>query len=70
MAIRYTSCRATRNEETIAKLRELADGQPMEPVVVIDRAVARIATEMRRIHGGEWRTVVDHERLLVLVRPL
>lgn len=69
MAIKYVTREPVRNADTVARLRSMAEGQQLEPVVAIERAASRIATEMGRIHGGSWRTEIDHSARYVLVRP-
>lgn len=61
---------ATKNEEIVAGLRELAGAAaPMDPMIVIKRKAAEISTAMALVHGGEWRVLIDHEAPLVLIRP-
>jgi len=67
MAIRYATPLPVRNEDTVARLRDMADGPPYEPAVAIERAAIRAATEMKRIHGGQWEYRVDHQRKLMMV---
>lgn len=67
MAIRYATRPDVRNVDTVAKLRDLADGPPLEPAVAIERAAARIVTEMVRIHGGQWEHRIDHQRKMMMV---
>lgn len=69
MAIRIVTRPKVRNEDTLSRLREMASDRPVEPVIAIERAAARIATEMARIHGGDWGVLIDHQSRLVLVRP-
>lgn len=70
MAIKYAKPPPIRNIDTVDKMKEMGSDQPYEPVVAIERSAARIATEMTRIHGGEWRTMIDHQTGFVLVaRP-
>ena len=54
MAIRYATRPAVRNADTVARLRDMAEGEQLGPAVAIDRAAVRIVDEMTRIHGGEW----------------
>jgi hypothetical protein len=67
MAIEYAPRVRTRNVDTVAKLREMADDRPLEPVVAIERAAARIATEMKAIHGGHWTIDINHDAAFVSV---
>lgn len=61
---------ATKNEEIVAGLRELAGAAaPLDPMIVIKRKAAEISTAMALVHGGEWRVLIDHEAPLVLIRP-
>lgn len=59
---------ATKNDEIVAKLRESAGAAPpMDPVVVIKRKTAEVATMMALMHGGDWKVRVDHEQGLVMI---
>lgn len=67
MAIKYAKPPPVRNADTVDKLKEMGSDQPYEPVVAIERAAARISREMQRIHGGEWRYQIDHQRRMMMV---
>ena len=67
MAIRYATRPAVRNADTVARLRDMAEGDQLGPAVAIDRAAVRIVDEMTRIHGGEWTYRVDHQRKMMMV---
>jgi hypothetical protein len=59
----------SRNDQIVAELRDIAGAGPaMDPIIVIKRKTAEIATAMALLHGGEWRVVVDHQIPMVLVR--
>lgn len=59
---------ATKNEEIVAGLRELAGAAaPLDPMIVIKRKTAEIATAMALIHGGDWRVQIDHHLGFVVV---
>lgn len=60
MAIKYAKPPPVRNADTVSKLKSMVDDPPYEPVVAIERSAARIAKEMRRIHGGRWSVDIDH----------
>lgn len=64
--IEYTPCEKTRNDITMAGLRAMA-GVRLGPARNIERYADAIAAEMRRIHGGDWRVSIDHQRRSVLV---
>lgn len=69
LARRYRPKYATRNEEIVAGLREAAGaGPPIDPAMKVKRLVAEIAIQMALIHGGDWRTEIDHEIGAVVVR--
>lgn len=63
---------ATKNEEIVAGLRDLAGAAaPMDPMMVIKRKAAEISTAMALLHGGDWRVQIDHEvGLVAIVRRL
>lgn len=66
--IRRTS-EATPNG--VASLRQLANcDTTADPATRIARAAASIATEMKKLHGGNWETKIDHQRRLVMVWAL
>jgi hypothetical protein len=65
--IEFYTVKPVRNADTVAKLCEMADGPPLEPVVAIERAAARIADEMKMIHGGRWSIDIDHGACFVAV---
>ncbi len=69
MAIIHQIIRKEPNEnnKTVDDLKELGDSDPLSPSVAIERATARIADEMARIHGGEWHSKIDHQRRAVMV---
>lgn len=67
MAIRYATPPPVRNADTVARLRDIAEGPAFEPATVIERSAARIATEMMRIHGGNWEYRIDHQRKMMMV---
>lgn len=59
---------ATRNEEIIAELREAAGASPsLDPITVIKRKVAEIATLMALAHGGDWRVRIDHQEGVLMI---
>lgn len=61
---------ATKNEEIVAGLRDLAGAAaPMDPMIVIKRKAAEISTAMALLHGGDWQVQVDHDEGFVLVCP-
>lgn len=61
---------ATKNEEIVAGLRELAGAAaPLDPMIVIKRKAAEISTAMALLHGGDWRIEIDHQARFVLVAP-
>lgn len=65
----YAPCEKTRNEETVKRLKMLSSSQcHLDPVRRIESASLAIAEAMTEIHGGEWRTVIDHQRRIVFVR--
>lgn len=57
----------TRNCETLAKLREMAASQPLDPATRVRRGLEMAASGMAELHGGRWRTHVDHEAELAAV---
>lgn len=68
MAIEFRPKYATRNDEIVAGLRDAAGAvAPLDPVMVIKRKTAEIATAMALLHGGDWRVQIDHERGFVFV---
>lgn len=62
----YVRHQPTRNAVTVAKLRALAEASSADPQGIA-RAASRIAAEMARIHGGEFRVQIDHHAKIVLV---
>jgi hypothetical protein len=67
--IQYLPRDATRNEETLEKLRDMATSGswPMDPAKRVEQAALSIATAMSTIHGGQWRVQIDHLAGLVVV---
>jgi len=62
LARRYRPKYATRNEEIVAGLREAAGaGPPIDPHMRVKKLTAEVAVLMALIHGGDWRTEIDHE---------
>lgn len=56
------------NSSGVAALRRLANcDTTADPSTRIDRAANSIATEMKKLHGGNWHIQVDHQRRLVMV---
>lgn len=66
MAIKYEPRKKTGSQNTITFLQNLAE-QPSSPAIAIERAAARIASEMKKIHGGDWHVLTDHQRRLLMV---
>jgi hypothetical protein len=59
---------ATRNEQIVAELRDLAGAAaPVDPKLVVKRKAAEISIAMALLHGGDWRVKIDHEEGLVVV---
>ena len=66
----YMKKYATRNEEIVAELRQIAGADPTAPPeIVIKRKAAEISTLMALIHGGDWRVEIDHRTGFVLIAP-
>lgn len=58
----------TRNETTLAELRDMAGCElTLDPPAKVRKYADAIAAEMARIHGGGWRVQVDHLAGLVMV---
>ena len=55
------------NDSTMKKLKELAGAGVIDPSTTINRCAARIAAEMAKIHGGDYRVQIDHQCHFVLV---
>lgn len=59
---------ATRNEEIVADLRDsVGASPPANPMMVIKRKTAEIATLMALVHGGHWKVRIDHQEGLVTI---
>lgn len=57
--------------DAIAKLRIAVGAVPASDTkAAIAKKAAEIANAMARIHGGDWRPTVDHERGFVVVARL
>lgn len=68
MPIKYGPRYATKNEEIVAGLRDVAGaGPPIDPHMKIKRLTAELSFTMALMHGGDWRVEVDHETGFVLV---
>lgn len=68
--IEYQPCIRTRNDDTMAKLREMAEN----PEISAERLYARLTKEvgaaaltMRLIHGGRWSIRVSHLACLISI---
>lgn len=60
---------ATRNDQIVAELRESAGAAPpVDPHMKVKRLTAEVAIAMALIHGGDWRTEIDHQLGFVVVR--
>lgn len=58
----------SRNDEIVAQMREAAGAvAPLDPVIVVKRKTAEIATAMALLRGGDWRVKIDHQEGLVLI---
>ena len=56
------------NSGGVAALKRLANcNTTADPSTRIARAAASLATEMKKLHGGNWETQIDHQRRLVMV---
>jgi hypothetical protein len=56
------------NSDTVSSLRMLANcSSTTDPSTRIARAADHIATEMKKLHGGNWQTQIDHQRRIVMV---
>ncbi len=59
---------ASRNDEIVARLREVAGaGPPIDPVTRVKRLTAEVAIQMALLHGGDWATKIDHREGMVLI---
>jgi hypothetical protein len=57
-----------RNADSVAVLCQIASCDETSGTSSrIDRAAASIVTEMKKLHGGNWETRIDHQRRLVMV---
>lgn len=58
----------TRNDEIIARIRaEAGADAPRDPVLAIKKKTAEVAYLMALLHGGDWKTRIDHQEGLVIV---
>lgn len=58
-----------RVEATVAKLRaEAGADAPIDPHMKIKKKVADLAYLMALLHGGDWRTEIDHDLGYVVIR--
>lgn len=56
------------NSDGMSSLRQLANcNTTIDPSTRIHRAAENIATEMKKLHGGNWQAQVDHQRRLVMI---
>jgi hypothetical protein len=51
------------------KAKALSHSQAGNMAKQIEQDAQSIAVAMASIHGGKWRTLVDHQHQLVLIRP-
>lgn len=66
--IAYVPRQKTRNEDTLDQLRRMANAtRPLDPAKRIENASAVIAEALAEIHGGEFRSLIDHETAFVAV---
>lgn len=61
-------CRARHRARRVAAIKASAIEDGEDAARAVERAAARLATEMARAHGGVWQWKVDHLRRFVLVR--
>lgn len=60
--------RAERNARIVTDIRNKAGvGKPRDPHMQVKKHVAEIAVAMAEIHGGDWKTLIDHENGLVMI---
>ncbi|QIG72967.1 hypothetical protein EVB98_045 [Rhizobium phage RHph_N3_2] len=56
------------SSDGMSSLRQLANcNTTIDPSTRIRRAADSIATEMKKLHGGNWQAQIDHQRRLVMV---
>lgn len=68
--IMYEAREKALNCETLDKLRAMAtDQNPADPATRVEKAVAVLVTAMTELHGGEWRSQIDHQAKIVAVVP-
>ena len=57
-----------RTADSVAALCQLGGDQDLAArSKQIDRAAASIVTEMKKIHGGDWQSQIDHQKRLVMI---
>lgn len=62
---------SARNEEIVASIhRSAVNDDPSDPKILIEKRTEEIASAMSVLHGGAWRTQVDHDAGFVLVARL
>lgn len=58
----------TRNEAIVARIRaEAGADAPRDPIISIKKKTAELAYLMALVHGGDWRSRIDHQEGLVIV---
>lgn len=69
--ITYKPRKKTRNCESLEKLRAMAVDQNLawDPATRVEKAAAVLVTAMTELHGGEWRSQIDHQAKMVAVVP-
>lgn len=58
-----------QNERTLQTLMELTRVGPLSAASRIENAAAVIVSLMTEIHGGEWRSKIDHPAGYVMIVP-
>ena len=68
--IKYVPIERVRNEDTVQRLREMVGVTgPLDPSKRVENAANVIVEAMTEIHGGEWRSKIDHHAGYVMIVP-
>jgi len=63
----YVRHKPDQSAEIVTNLRNQATGPKLAEAIAVERAAAQVVAEMTKIHGGVWKSKVNHERRVVLV---
>lgn len=57
----------TATSDQMANLHRFAIGEDNGPARQVKLSADRLISEMKKIHGGEWASQIDHQKRCVLI---